>query len=120
MDGRAVESTSFEERIQQRLQEELLGPGATRPLPPTITIDEVRVEGRYPDAEIVVLFRDRERPECRFGYRWRFADEEEAWFGDGDYFIPMLTWAYLTGLIEADGSPYPGDCIGGEVTWFSY
>lgn len=124
--GYRVEPESFEERLQRRLQEDLedlLGDSRAQPLPQNVTVDEIRVEGRYPDAEIVILFRDRKWSECRFGYRWRFADEEDAWLGDSDYFIPMLTWAYLTELILAEGSPYhhsPRDCAGDEVIWFSW
>ncbi len=119
-----MEPGAFEDRIQRRLEEELVGPEHTRLLPPTITVDEVRVEGRYPDAEILVFFRDRRWPECRFGFRWHFAEEQAALAdaalpGDSEYFIPMLTWAYLTGLIEAGGTGYPGDCRAGEISWFS-
>ncbi|MDP8932134.1 MAG: hypothetical protein M3O70_27090, partial [Actinomycetota bacterium] len=72
------------------------------------------MEGRYPDADILVFFRDRRWPECRFGFRWHAAEEAAALEaaalpGDVEYFIPMLTWAYLTDMIETGGSGYPGD-----------
>ncbi len=120
-----MEPGSFEERLQRKLREdleELLSGGKAQPLPRNIMVDEIRVEGRYPDAEIVILFRDGMYPQCRFGWRWRFADEEGSWLGDSDYFVPVLTWAYLTELVLADGTPYhhrTRNCAGGDVIWFS-
>jgi hypothetical protein len=64
---------------------------------------------------IAVRFRDPTRPECRFGWRWSWAEDpkpEEVEFAAG----------VLATNLEEDILSYryglPEECAEGEVTWF--
>ena len=35
-----------------------------------LEVEAVRLEGSFPETEVVILFRDKERPKCTFGFRW--------------------------------------------------
>lgn len=73
-----------------------------------LAIESVGVEGQYPDAEAVIVFRDARWPDCRFGYRWGplWQDEPE--------FMGAVAWANFEEVrvsdVAADGHPT-------EITW---
>jgi hypothetical protein len=64
---------------------------------------------------IAVLFRDPARPECRFGWRWSWAEGpkvEEVEFAAG------VLAVNLEEDILSDSYGLPADCAGDRVTWF--
>lgn len=65
--------------------------------------------------EIVVLFRDPERPACRFGWRWSWAEDPRE--GELDYAAGMLR-VNLEEDVLSDRYGLPDDCEPGVTTWF--
>jgi hypothetical protein len=35
-----------------------------------VTVEDVELEGAYPDTQLVVVFHEVKRPECRYAWRW--------------------------------------------------
>jgi hypothetical protein len=64
---------------------------------------------------IAVLFRDPARPECRFGWRWSWAEgpkPQEVEFAAG------VLAVNLEEDILSDRYGLPGECAADAVTWF--
>jgi hypothetical protein len=64
---------------------------------------------------IVVLFRDPTRPECRFGWRWSWAEAPKS---DELEFAAGVLATNLEEDILSDRYGLPEQCAEGETTWF--
>jgi hypothetical protein len=64
---------------------------------------------------IAVLFRDPSRPECRFGWRWSWAEGPKP---DEVGFAASVLAVNLEEDILSDRYGLPQECAGDSVTWF--
>ena len=64
---------------------------------------------------VVVLFRDPERPGCRFGWRWSWVEGPKP--EEVDFAASVLA-TNLEEDILADGYGLPAECAEDETTWF--
>jgi hypothetical protein len=64
---------------------------------------------------IAVLFRDPSRPECRFGWRWSWAEGPKP---DEVGFAASVLAVNLEEDILSDRYGLPRECAGDSVTWF--
>ena len=64
---------------------------------------------------IVVLFHDPERPGCRFGWRWSWAEDPQP--GELEFAAQMLR-VNLEEDVLSERYGLPADCAGDGVTWF--
>lgn len=78
-----------------------------------VEIESVELEGEYPDIFVVIVFRDRRRPGCRFGYRWPVGQIAAS----GIVQRPAVCiWANFEEILVYD---LPDDCDPHEITWLS-
>ncbi|MDQ3982694.1 MAG: hypothetical protein M3271_08450 [Actinomycetota bacterium] len=83
-----------------------------------IVVDEVRVDADPSGAfDLVIMFRDRSRPRCTFGFRWSdLVKEQES--GLQPQSLVNICLANLEEAITAGDSAYPTtDCSPGDVIW---
>lgn len=73
-----------------------------------LTTESLHFAEAFPHTEVVVIFRDSRRPECRFGYRWGPL-WEEAWGNPAS-----VIWANFD---EARVLRLPDDCASDQITW---
>lgn len=81
---------------------------------PGYKVESVDVVGDYPDATVVILFRDQRQPDCQFGYRWR-----NLWGAvqqPGGNALPTIIWANFD---EARVLRLPEDCDQNRITWIN-
>jgi hypothetical protein len=77
-----------------------------------LTIENVTVDD---DAQIVVTFRDPERPGCLFGWRWSWAEGPRP---DELEFAAQMLRVNLEEDVLSDRYGLPADCTSAGVTWF--
>ena len=76
-----------------------------------LQIDAVAAEGE----EIVVTFRDPERPGCLFGWRWSWAEGPRP--SELEFAAQMLR-VNLEEDVLSERYGLPADCASAGVTWF--
>jgi hypothetical protein len=64
---------------------------------------------------IAVLFRDPARPECRFGWRWSWAEGPKP---EEVEFAANVLAVNLEEDILSDRYGLPDECAEGEISWF--
>ena len=77
-----------------------------------LEIENVTVEER---AQIVVTFRDPERPGCLFGWRWSWAEGPRP---EELEFAAQMLRVNLEEDVLSDRYGLPADCASAGVTWF--
>ncbi len=83
-----------------------------------VSVEDVGLEGSYPDTAVVVIVRDDTRPDCRFGFREPLWDQ-----GTPDPHWPTpeeLAWRIMLGLeemIQPLGWGLPDECDPQGITW---
>jgi hypothetical protein len=77
-----------------------------------LEIVSVTVEER---AQIVVTFRDPERPGCLFGWRWSWAEGPQP---EELEFAAQMLRVNLEEDVLSDRYGLPADCASAGVTWF--
>lgn len=114
----------YEQRVLFWLREMLLkqdpqiGSGDKR-----ITIDDVYIEaGGTEDNMAVIMFWEKRRPQCRFGFRFPLDKEQrKQWYdpeGEGPQAeADMIVYGYLRELIEAADEGLPQECEANSITW---
>jgi hypothetical protein len=81
-----------------------------------LTIESVALEqSDEHGAHIVVTFRDPERPDCLFGWRWSWADDPKP---DEVEFAAATLRVNLEEDLLSERYGLPADCAPGGVTWF--
>ena len=76
-----------------------------------LQIEAVTVEGE----QLVVTFRDPERPCCLFGWRWSWAEGPRP---EELEFAAQMLRVNLEEDVLSDRYGLPGDCASPGVTWF--
>lgn len=122
----SMSKAEYEQKVLQDVREVLLGQqrrGGTPTegsLQQRITVEEVRLDAfSAGPGMIVVLYRDRRRPECLFGWQ-REASEpteaEESFIPDPEIQATVVLANFEEHII---GSPrgLPEDCSPGDVNW---
>ena len=120
----------YEGIVLQTVRQILLDPQKQIDRPRTYTgkvwVDEVSLDTSEPEHEIVILFRDLYRPECRFGYRAPALEEPEILdeatspyfnFTDAAECHATVVWANFEEEILAIDYGLPETCIPDEITW---
>src|SRR5438309_11234319 len=64
---------------------------------------------------LAITFRDPERPECLFGWRWSWMDDPKP---DEVEFAASLVRINLEEDLLAAGYGLPAECVSDGVTWF--
>lgn len=121
----AIEAQDVEERARARIADALFGGGLVTdpdtgqhhrvPAIRGITIEDVRLEGSFPDTQVVVLFRAEERPGVLFGRRRRIWEDS----GELSDLVSVMD-VNLTEDIMACGYGLPADPQVGPlgISWF--
>jgi hypothetical protein len=66
----AADSKAFERRLKERLEQRLAGRRRFQALDNDgVWVEEVRLEGSYPDTTGLIILRDDRQPGCRFAWR---------------------------------------------------
>ncbi|HYJ68722.1 MAG TPA: hypothetical protein VEX15_13810 [Nocardioidaceae bacterium] len=82
-------------------------------------VSDVRLEGEHPDTDLIVLFTDKSRPGCQFGFRMPLS--ATSLYEDGSIDDPEsavgVAMANLDEDIGAVGYGLPSNCRPGEVVW---
>ena len=114
----------YEKRVLEGVRKALLNPecGPGELDEERFAVEEVRMDPSATDPRmIVILYRDRSRPKCLFGYRVE-AMEPAEWYADGS--SPMgselwttIVWANFREYVV--GTPYglPKDCSPEGINW---
>jgi hypothetical protein len=76
-----------------------------------LQIEAVTVEGE----QLVVTFRDPERPGCLFGWRWSWAERPRP---EELEFAAQMLRVNLEEDVLSDRYGLPPDCASAGVTWF--
>ena len=83
-----------------------------------VTVEDVGLDGSYPDTAVVVIVRDQSRPHCRFGFRiplWAEGTPNPHWHTPEE-----LAWRTMLGLeemIQPIGWGLPDECDPQGITW---
>ena len=118
----------YEKVALQSLRQILLDPQIqiNRPRTPTgkVWVDEVSLGTSESEHEVVVLFRDLYRPECRFGYRAPALEEPDildrtaiSYIKDEAEWQATVVWANFDEEVLAIGYGLPETCASDEITW---
>jgi hypothetical protein len=87
----------------------------------TVTVEDVRVEGGFPDSRLVVVVRLSTRPHCRFGFRARIWTDEGVSRGAANDFPDADDFAMILGAhLEETVMAWPGlpsECAPDGITW---
>ena len=112
-----MERTEFYDQVLPLAREEL----AAMERAPERELARLRVESVAVDEteelgpHLAITFRDPERPDCLFGWRWSWMDDPKP---DEVEFAASLVRVNLEEDLLADGYGLPEDCAAGGVTWF--
>jgi len=87
----------------------------------TVTVEDVRVDGSFPDSRLVVVVRLSTRPDCRFGFRARIWTNEGVSKGALNDFPEAEDFAMILGThLEETVMAWPGlpaDCAPDGIAW---
>jgi hypothetical protein len=115
----AADPTAFERRLKEQLERKLGGRGRFHAHHNDgVWVEEVRLEGSYPDTTGVIILCDDRQPGCRFAWAlgelwdWRMFDDAGADPDDQAWWIEM----YLDEDVEAINYGIPIRCVEGELT----
>lgn len=115
-----VDPAEWEEQLRQELNATLASPYNSK-LRPGLKVNEIRLVGSYPDTEVVFLFRDKRRPECRFGFCWGtfwdWVEGEEYSRKHGAETPRSLETIIWTNFDEARDLHLPKQCLSTTITW---
>lgn len=84
---------------------------------PGVSLESISLEGAFPATQLVIIFRHRSRPACRFGMKF------ELWEGispDSEVDPDIIVTPAIAGVqeeIEAADLGLPEDCSPATVTW---
>lgn len=114
-----IDVAAWEQRLRDELERCVFNSDAEHQGTGLHLIPEaVRLEGSYPDTEVVILFRERRRPECLLGYRWRkfwdWVEGEEYVSKHGPETPESMAIVIWANWEEAE---VPETCVPGEITW---
>lgn len=115
----AADPEAFERRLKEQLEQRLAGRRRFQALDNDgVWVEEVRLEGSYPDTVGVIVLRDDRQPGCRFawslGQLWDWRDFEQAGAKPEDHawWIEM----YLDEDVEAVNYGIPIRCVEDDLT----
>jgi hypothetical protein len=115
----AADPGAFERRVKEHLEQKLGGRGRFRAHHNDgVWVEEVRLEGSYPDTTGVIILRDDRQPGCRFAWGlgelwdWRAFQDAGADPDDQAWWIEM----YLDEEVDAVNYGIPIRCVQGELT----
>lgn len=120
-----MNTTDYENKVLAELRKVLLNSeqqkgaqyeGSSEQL---VTVEEVRLETSSTGPNMIsILYRDRRRPECLFGWR-REAVEPISPTGvlDGPEFWAIVAHANFWEHVEGSSDGLPADCLQDDITW---
>jgi hypothetical protein len=123
-----VARTAYERHLIKELSKQLLGPeGQALRLGEEGTAsrvlgEEVLLDASSPEAsEVVILYRDLQRPACRFGWRmdaveWTSPDRDPLLVSDPDIWTTIM-WANFREHIIGSPRGLPKSCLPERITW---
>lgn len=81
------------------------------------TIEDIAVEGFYPDLTVTILFKEHRRPECLFGFHWGSTRPwvEEHQVTETPETLATNVWANWDELFAP--GVLPSDCAPRGITW---
>ena len=120
----------YEKVVLQSIRQILLDPQKQIDRPRTDTgkvwVDEVSLDTSEPEHDIVILFRDLDRPECKFGFRMKALEALDVLDQASSPFFSLMdaaeihagvVWANFEEEIYAIGYGLPKTCASAEITW---
>jgi hypothetical protein len=121
-----VNTTDYENRVLTGLRRALINSGQQRGAQyegsseQRVVVEEVRLETSSTGPNMIsILYRDRRRPECLFG--WQREAVEPTSSTDvsplGPELWTTITYANFTEHVEGSPDGLPADCLQDEITW---
>jgi hypothetical protein len=80
---------------------------------PRIRVEDVRIDTFKGERDVVILFRDLDRPECLFGFAWGLMGVLE----DDEYFDATICWANFDETLYAADLGLPEECSPEGINW---
>ena len=116
----AADPGAFERRLKEQLERKLGGRGRFRAHNNDgVWVEEVRLEGSYPDTTGVIILRDDQQPGCRFAWRlgqlWDWREFEDVRGADPDDHASWIEMS-LDEDVEAVNYGIPIRCLEDELT----
>lgn len=108
-------------RWERTLKDHLWQYERIRPKDRQFRVEQILLEGQYPNTEIVYLFRHSSRPKCLFGFRWGtfwdWVEGEDYVRKHGPETPASLATIVSVNFEEAAELHLPERCSEGEITW---
>jgi hypothetical protein len=116
----AADPETFERRLKEQLERKLSGRGRFGARDNEgVWVEEVRLEGSYPDTTGVIILRDDRQPACRFawsfGQLWDWRTFEDVRGADPDDHASTIEM-YLDEDVEAVNYGIPIRCVEDDLT----